>query len=307
MNFVKDRVSIIVPSYNAEKTIKRCIDSLLCQDYSNIEIVLIDDGSTDQTLKVLEKYTDTRLKIFSKANGGVSSARNLGLQMASGEFIAFCDADDFYDKKFLSKMIPFFKPDVCLVSCDCAGRAKSLRSKKTLTFTVSQAMKEIFSDKYLFVYPCNKIYRKIYLKNLKFKADIKFGEDLLFNYEYLKKCPQDLKTVHLMAKLYHYIRRFGSASSISSKKPFSKHKLIYLEKLEEMIVENSNVDKDLTEHIIAWEFLILLQYLIETKNKENKEIHDKFKAMAREKWPIYKKHKNAYRSFRKFGFIYKFI
>ena len=87
-------VSIIIPVYNAENTILRCLESIFLQTYENLEIIVVDDGSIDKTLQILKTISDKRLKIISKDNGGVSTARNKGLDIASGEFIAFIDSDD---------------------------------------------------------------------------------------------------------------------------------------------------------------------------------------------------------------------
>lgn len=93
-------ISIIVPIYNAEKYLNRCITSLLQQTYSNIEILLIDDGSTDHSLEICRKYRDSRIRVISKQNEGVSATRNLGIELAKGEYIMFCDADDFVEKEW---------------------------------------------------------------------------------------------------------------------------------------------------------------------------------------------------------------
>lgn len=106
---MNDLVSIIVPVYNCEKTIKRCIESLLNQIYNNIEIIVINDGSSDNTVQILNQFKDERLQVINKNNGGVASARNVALGKARGDFVAFCDADDFYNKKYLSTMMPLFK------------------------------------------------------------------------------------------------------------------------------------------------------------------------------------------------------
>lgn len=98
---VSPKISIIVPVYNAEKYLHRCIDSILTQTFSDFELLLIDDGSTDNSGAICDEYakTDSRIKVFHKENGGVSSARNLGLAKAHGEWIAFVDADDKLDSK----------------------------------------------------------------------------------------------------------------------------------------------------------------------------------------------------------------
>lgn len=96
--------SVVVPLFNKESSIKRCIDSVLEQSYDNLELLVINDGSTDKSCKVLSEIVDTRLKVINKPNGGVSSARNTGIQHAKGKYIAFVDADDNYEPNFLEEI-----------------------------------------------------------------------------------------------------------------------------------------------------------------------------------------------------------
>ncbi len=98
---MKPKISIIVPIYNVEKYLRRCLDSLLIQYFKDIEIIAINDGSTDLSLQILNEYAikDDRLKIIDQSNGGVSSARNAGIDAASGEYIGFVDPDDWVDKE----------------------------------------------------------------------------------------------------------------------------------------------------------------------------------------------------------------
>ncbi len=99
-------ISIIVPVYNVEKYLHRCIDSLLAQTFSDFEILLVNDGSKDNSGMICDEYArkDSRIRVFHKENGGVSSARNMGLDNAKGDWIAFCDSDDWLDKRFLELM-----------------------------------------------------------------------------------------------------------------------------------------------------------------------------------------------------------
>lgn len=101
-----DKISIIIPVYNGEKYIERCIKSVINQTYSNIEIILINDGSTDNTLNIIKKYMnkEKRIILIDKLNEGVSAARNQGIKKATGKYICFCDADDMYDEKYIEIM-----------------------------------------------------------------------------------------------------------------------------------------------------------------------------------------------------------
>lgn len=102
----KDLISVVIPVYNAETYLRRCLDSLLSQTYQNIELILVNDGSTDHSAQILEEYAakDKRLKVVHKPNGGVSSARNLGLELVTGDYITFVDADDFVDESYLETL-----------------------------------------------------------------------------------------------------------------------------------------------------------------------------------------------------------
>ena len=93
-------ISVIVPVYNVENYLPRCLDSIINQTYTNLEILLVDDGATDNSGKLCDEYAqkDNRIRVFHKENGGVSSARNMGLDNATGEYIAFVDSDDYIDK-----------------------------------------------------------------------------------------------------------------------------------------------------------------------------------------------------------------
>lgn len=110
-------ISVIVPVYNSEKTLTRCVDSILLQTFSDFELLLVDDGSTDSSGKMCDDYAlkDHRVHVFHKKNGGVSSARNLGLDHVNGKWVAFCDSDDYVNDNWLNIFIKYCKNDVELV------------------------------------------------------------------------------------------------------------------------------------------------------------------------------------------------
>ena len=103
----KKLVSIVVPVYNVEEYLRECIDSICTQTYENIEIILVDDGSTDTSPEICDTYQkiDSRIRAFHKNNGGLSDARNYGLNVATGEYIAFVDSDDYIDESFVKKLL----------------------------------------------------------------------------------------------------------------------------------------------------------------------------------------------------------
>ena len=101
------KISVIIPVYNAESTLRRCVDSVLAQTYTDFECLLIDDGSTDKSGEMCDEYAakDSRVRVFHKENGGVSSARNVGLDNAKGEWITFLDSDDYIEEEFLGSIV----------------------------------------------------------------------------------------------------------------------------------------------------------------------------------------------------------
>ena len=143
---MKGLISVIVPVYNTEKYLDRCIQSILSQTYSNIEILLIDDGSTDSSGAICDKYAeqDSRVRVFHKANGGVSSARNMGLDKAKGTWFTFVDSDDWIDMDMYEQMYnAAIQNKVDMVCCDLLGeygKMPKIMSYKTNTMIISLCM-----------------------------------------------------------------------------------------------------------------------------------------------------------------------
>ena len=188
-------VSIIVPVYNVEELISRCIESLAKQSYSNIEILLIDDGSTmDNSPAICDDYAgrDKRIKFVHKENGGVSSARNTGLDIANGEFVCFCDSDDYVSKDYISNFIEGLTPDTDLVFQGIIDVYKDQETEKL-------PENKLYRQEYLldgiadidrlgtFGFVCNKLYRKsiIDTHSLRFDTSISISEDRIFALQYM--------------------------------------------------------------------------------------------------------------------------
>lgn len=113
------KISLIVPVYNTEKYLNKCIDSLINQSYDDIEIIIINDGSTDYSENLIKSYNDKRIKYISKKNEGIGKTRNLGIEKSSGEYLAFVDSDDYLNENFCEKMLNKAITDDCdVVICD---------------------------------------------------------------------------------------------------------------------------------------------------------------------------------------------
>lgn len=185
-------ISVIVPFYNAEKTLRQCIDSILSQEYIDFELILVDDGSKDYSPTICDVYAakDTRVMTFHKANGGVSSARNLGLDNAIGKWVAFIDADDYitegyfdgigeHDEDVLIKGYRTFDNNGFV-----AGReADDLSGMSVISNFISQYVTDS-----LLRGPVFKFYKRSLIGDLRFLSDMKIGEDAWFVFNYLAKC-----------------------------------------------------------------------------------------------------------------------
>lgn len=187
-------VSVIMPIYNSGNSIATSVKSVLAQTYNNFELILVDDGSTDNSLLIcseLEK-TDSRIRLFTKENGGVSSARNLGIKKSMGEFITFLDSDDALEPMFLETLMKRHTSNGILIACAALVNSES-GSKEVLWQIKNKGVYEInevdqlLADKFLFNVVWNKLYESdILLKNkIEFPEDLSLGEDLIFNLSYL--------------------------------------------------------------------------------------------------------------------------
>ncbi|MBS5724565.1 MAG: glycosyltransferase [Clostridiales bacterium] len=214
-----EQISIIIPMYNAEKQIQKCIDSLLGQTYGNFEIIIVNDGSKDKSLDVCkEAYGgDSRVNIIDKPNGGVSDARNAGMRAASGEYVTFVDADDWVDSTYLSCLhdnLVQNNVDICtldykIVASDPARTIKNNTDKKEVLS--SHTALERFFDAKIPTFACAKLYRREVIEGLEFPLGIKIGEDALFVYHALQRA----NTVCILPdRLYNYwLDNTGSATN----------------------------------------------------------------------------------------------
>lgn len=170
-------ISVIVPIYNTQHFLPTCIDSILNQTYQNLEIILINDGSTDTSPILCNQYAnyDSRITIIHKENGGVSSARNAGLKIATGEYIAFVDSDDYLDPDFFANLSKY-DADVIVSGQD---KATGLQNISTI--------KQNYYDWDSFVGPCEKLYKRSMIQGIHFKENLPIGEDIIFNLEVLNQ------------------------------------------------------------------------------------------------------------------------
>lgn len=217
------KVSIIVPVYNVERYVEKCIRSILDQSYQNIEIIIVDDGSTDDSYNVctnLQKESPDKIKLFKKENGGLSSARNFGLLQAQGEYISFVDSDDIVSQDFIEKLVFLLEETSSLVSC-CQVAKFNNEEKPKFTHTVEyseyntkKAIELLVTNK-MPSHACNKLYIASLFQNIEFPIDRNY-EDIFIMYKIFKNAKK--VALYNNAKLYGYLQRKESITgSVDSK------------------------------------------------------------------------------------------
>lgn len=248
-------VSVIVPVYNVEEYLEKCINSLLKQTYSNIEIILIDDGSTDKSLMICEQFefTHKNIKVIHKKNGGVSSARNLGVETANGRYIVFVDADDWVEERFISELCKLISKEnvqlgiVGYRKIENNNNVKECKqlSYKTILLSQIDALNKILNRVMYLGYMCNKIFDKeiIVNNNIKFNEDIKIWEDLVFCCQYIR-CINYIEYYNM--PLYNYCIRENSAATSGDYK-IVRTSIIAVEILIGMMKEQEEKHKEVLE------------------------------------------------------------
>ena len=198
------KISIIMPVYNAEKTLERCVDSVLGQSFQDFELILVDDGSKDGSATICDEYAekDSRVKVFHKENGGVSSARNRGLDEAWGEWVMFVDSDDYLLEDALREcdLKDGIQYAVFGFREQRRNEPEINHSLRDLTLTPAGFVKEYVGTA-SFNSPFSKIYKRNVIGDLRFDSSIRFGEDCIFNFEYLRRVDK-VRTVDRI--IYHY-------------------------------------------------------------------------------------------------------
>ena len=248
-------ISIIVPVYNVDKYLSKCLDSIINQTYSELEIILIDDGSVDKSGNICDEYADKdkRIKVMHKKNEGVSVARNIGLEMATGEYIGFVDGDDYIAPDMFEKLYNNLIDNSADVSiCDFyfvknGTNKKASQGKLNVVLKRQNAMKELLLGRLFAGHLWNKLFKSDIAKKIQFAKDIYVYEDLLFVWNYLKECDN----VHYTSDaLYYYVMRNTSAChSKLSYKQLSAEKVV--EKIyNECIAECSELRSYAIKNII---------------------------------------------------------
>lgn len=236
--YMKSLITIIVPVYNVSLYIRKSLDSIVSQTYTNTEILLIDDGSTDDSGKICDEYAlrFSNIRVYHKNNEGVSSARNLGIKEAKGDYLTFIDSDDVVEQDMIDIMYDNAQKYNTLLSCckidiyEQNGLKRIIETGKTGLFGKEEILQGFYVDQHIknqMYGPYNKLFHKSIVRNVAFKP-YKLGEDILFVFEVLQNC----ESVYIADYVgYHYLQRPGSAVTTT----FGIKRLDYIYAGEEML------------------------------------------------------------------------
>ena len=207
-------ISVIVPVYNVELYLDQCVTTLINQSYHNLDIILVDDGSTDNSSAMGDAWAkkDSRIKVIHKENGGLSDARNAGLKIVSGKYISLIDSDDIVDVDMLAQLYQALEEsnadiaECSYVKFEDGQPDFSAGSSSTTVFDTEAALRELLLERAFRYTACNKLYRREIFTRLQFEVG-KLHEDVFFTYQAFGMAN---RVVKLDAPLYGYRQRSGS-------------------------------------------------------------------------------------------------
>lgn len=238
------KITVIIPMHNTEEYIERCIRSVINQTYKNLEIIIVNDGSTDDSLQICErlKGEDTRIKIINQENKGVSGARNAGLESATGEYIGFIDSDDFLEKNMYEKLIGYIeKYDADFAS----ARAYMIDRNGILevshynnyvdSFEDEKSILKSYVDGFLTIAVWDKLFKREAIGNIRFDSTV-FCEDAKF---VLDVCSKVKKVVCTSERLYNHLRRTGNSLTNTSFNKFYMTLYDYAYEKRNEIIKNN--------------------------------------------------------------------
>lgn len=274
----EEKISIIVPVYNVEAYLEKCVESILKQTYTNLEILLVNDGSTDKSGELCDKLAlrDHRIRVIHKENGGLSDARNRGIDEASSNLIGFIDSDDYIDEDMyetLYRQMVASKADLSMCGhYDVYHQIpeKQVAEIKTWELMPEEAIKMVMEAKILSVTAVNKLYKKALFEQLRFRIG-KIAEDAFIMVDLIHQCS---KIVATNEKKYYYVHR---ENSITTQK-FSLKFLNVIEAYEQnakMISENYPDLYDVAIMRLNWAYFYVLDRLLVDNDFKDKVLEDR--------------------------------
>ena len=276
---MEDLISVIIPVFNNEDYLKECIESIINQSYKHLEIILIDDGSTDNSKKICDEYAqrDSRIKTIHKANEGVSQTRNLGIDMATGEWITFIDADDYIEKDFIEKTMKSALEEKCDIVITGYRRLRgekeeTICKKESYMLNGREFLLEALSPQEGVGFSAMKLIKKSIIKDVRFDSRLKVGEDALFNIMLSENIE---RAFYLNKDIYIY--RVNQVSVVKRyDQDYAKKYLQSMQINKEYITNKFKDDKEVVQKLnnfIAFHVLLIaVNYSFSFKNKEKHKI-----------------------------------
>lgn len=257
MSQEKALISLIIPVYKVEKYLEKCIQSVINQTYENLQIILVDDGSPDNCGKICDEYAkkDHRIEVIHKSNGGLSDARNKGLEIAKGEYIGFVDSDDYIEAdmyEVLYNLLKQYNADVSICNFYTVSQGKiSIKNADNgiNEYNRIEILKEILLDKNIQSYAWNKLYKKELFDEIKYPIGKKY-EDIGTTFYLLEKCN---KVVVTGKSEYYYINRQDSIVNNVTETTITDYIELIMQRydyIEENIKELSSYNKDYLKRIL---------------------------------------------------------
>ena len=269
----KTDISIIVPIYNAEKYLKKCIDSLVNQTKKEIEIILINDGSTDSSERIIKEYKDERIKYFKNKNQGIGKTRNFGIEKATGKYLLFVDSDDYLDKNACEKLYNKIENDsLDLLVYDFYREFDNGKKEeeKLQKFDISNLKENPKLLLNINLSPWNKLYKTEVIKgnNTKFVENLKY-EDAPFVVEAIINSKRIGK---LDESLYYYMIHSNSETTIRDKRIFDILEIVDIIRKKEKKLKSDSINEVLDTLTIS----ILMNYNIQQRMQKNKKVGMEF-------------------------------
>ena len=240
-------VTVIVPIYNSEQYLKRCLESLIKQTYQNIEIILVDDGSTDSSSEICDEYEkkENRVTVYHNDNHGVSYSRNFGIDRANGTYVLFVDSDDYIEIDYVEKLVHAIKQNKCeLAICGIKEIINNeIRIRKPRSIITEDLAKDYWGMIDFLCVPFSKIYLKKIIDqyNIRFLTELNYAEDEVFNFTYYQYVR---KYVFINKPLYIYDHHANSLSDKRKLRADRKiYSYIYKLKLEKEFLNRSSITK----------------------------------------------------------------
>ena len=302
-----EKISVIVPVYNVEAYLERCVESILQQTYANFELILINDGSTDSSGLICDHLASQyeNIKVYHIENAGVSNARNMGIQLATGAWITFIDSDDFVTQDYLATLASAVEGEnigfvIAPLHHIKNGIVTDLppHSGKTELWSTEETMKELLMTTKTSFFPVAKLFKRDLLVDEKFNTDYHLAEDALFLTELLLKTR--CSSVFIDKPIYYYDHREGSATT-----SVNQHVLDTIEVYKHIIAQVSQAFPDLKPELKnreCWSYITVYDKIIFTSSEE----YQKEKAELRT-WIVQHRHeiwKDAYfTTFRKVAIL----